>query len=106
MFTKLFKKSHDPYELGGRWYKIRVNSDSTVVSDLEGVTLSGSMLKMPTGYRIMRFDTLFKSTPTQSTNFPSQHGTDADGHDIIQITSSHVARWTPYLEIYVYCVLL
>ena len=25
MFTKLFKKSHDPYELDGRWYRMRIS---------------------------------------------------------------------------------
>ena len=31
MFTKLFKKSHDPYELGGRWYRItyKITSSSS-----------------------------------------------------------------------------
>lgn len=39
MFTKLFKKSHDPYELGGRWYKIRVSfiggNISVIKSDIQ-----------------------------------------------------------------------
>lgn len=38
MFTKLFKKSHDPYELGGRWYKISIDADredfSIISSDI------------------------------------------------------------------------
>lgn len=29
MFTKLFSKSHDPYEMKGRWYKISVTPSET-----------------------------------------------------------------------------
>lgn len=29
MFTKLFGKSHDPYEMKGRWYKISVTPSET-----------------------------------------------------------------------------
>ena len=37
MFTDLFKKSHDPYDLGGRWYKMRLKNDesaSIIISDI------------------------------------------------------------------------
>lgn len=57
MFTKLFKKSHDPYELGGRWYKIRIVSDDSgwsVDADhsdiYNGITCGGSE---PSGRRII-----------------------------------------------------
>jgi len=41
MFTKLFKKSHDPYELGGRWYKVVVDKPNAKVieSDLPEFTI-------------------------------------------------------------------
>lgn len=36
MFTKLFTKSHDPYELGGRWAKFKIDRNTeTIECDLE-----------------------------------------------------------------------
>lgn len=38
MFTKLFNKSHDPYELKGRWYKMTISagedSETVIESDI------------------------------------------------------------------------
>ena len=38
MFTKLFSKSHDPYELKGRWYRVKMVNGSVVDTDLPNCT--------------------------------------------------------------------
>ncbi len=106
MFTKLFKKSHDPYELGGRWYKIRVSSDSVIIkSDIEGVSISGTHVVLPAGYKIIAFNVVYKSTPTKASNFPQTSGVEASGQQFISFVSATLLQsLTPYFDLYIYCI--
>ena len=52
MFTDLFKKSHDPYDLGGRWYRMQLHneSESGVASVISSDIPELSPEEMPTSF--------------------------------------------------------
>ena len=106
MFTKLFKKSHDPYELGGRWYKIRVSSGSAIIeSDIEGVTINGTHLVLPAGYFINTFTVVYKGTPTKSSLFPQNIGVESSGQHYVSFTTSTLLQsLPPYIDLYIHCI--
>ena len=55
LYTKLFKKSHDPYELKGRWYKLHVEingniSSATVTGDTSAFSSYNTAVSSNTAY--------------------------------------------------------
>lgn len=108
MFTKLFKKSHDPYELGGRWYKISVhrNGDSLELahSDLPDLdaTLGGTLLFVfPLSYRIVDYQVVYTtlSSGTTVSGTPGIRLID-DGRQAISLSVSRLNDF----DIYVYLI--
>ena len=62
MFTDLFKKSHDPYDLGGRWYKMRIQNES------ENITvISSDIPKVPAGVTPDEFGYMLNDGPEYTT---------------------------------------
>lgn len=58
MFTDLFKKSHDPYDLGGRWYKMRIQNES------ENITvISSDIPEVPAGVTPDEFGYMLNDGP-------------------------------------------
>ena len=117
MFTKLFKKSHDPYELGGRWYKFEtddVHASSPVykcddIFDPASFTVSGSnfffTINKPNLTPIAAFvirDFLEGSTSssglTQGYTSTYKYVDGRTAFQASQLTS------TGRLEVYIYCV--
>lgn len=117
MFTKLFKKSHDPYELGGRWYKfssddLHASNPTFVCDDVfdpAGFTVSGSNLfftinKPNLKPIVVMFIRDFAEGSTQTSGLTQGYATVfkyLDGRTAIQATQ---IPSTGHIEVYVYCI--
>lgn len=108
MFTKLFKKSHDPYELGGRWYRIKSTPTRILESDLEiDFTGSSSSVQyiLPAGYKVMEVNVLYEFAPggTSPVNVSPSIRIMPDGRQGFYSTT--VSKFVgEYFEIYMYAV--
>lgn len=107
MFTKLFQKSHDPYELGGKWCRIKSTPTSVLESDLV-VEFTGStssvQYTLPAGYKIMRVDLLYEFAPVGSAavNVSPSIRILPDGRQAFYSTT--LPKLAEYFEIYLYVV--
>jgi hypothetical protein len=109
MFTKLFKKSFDPYELGGRWYRFRVSSDGSIIeSDIEGLTVeqlsTNIRFMLPIDFCIIDVKDYYKNTPSSVATLGPSRGALANGVQFVQYLTSTLGKLTPYVDIYAYCV--
>jgi hypothetical protein len=120
MFTKLFKKSNDPYELGGRWYKISINADrddfSIISSDISryewGDTVFNiGMLFENNDITFVNCDVLsivpvLKSVTNGTCSLPANYGGGYDGFNyynfsLHDFTGGNV---TGKIDLYVYAI--
>lgn len=56
MFTKLFSKSYDPYELKGRWYRVKIVNGSVVETDLPNCTTELALQSSNTVMQVVSTD--------------------------------------------------
>lgn len=105
MFTNLFKKSFNPYEIpGARWYTATIASDASIVSsdiDLTHVTASGGVhyYFLPVGYRVIDVKYLYKGSATAAGNMTIGIRFEVDGNQGLMLSST-LARLTPDIEVY------
>jgi len=107
MFTKLFKKSHDPYELGGRWYKVTVSSAGAILaSDIEGVTIASSRINLPLPYKIIDNFIVYDGIPTRDITFGRGSGVgQTGGKNYISLPSTiNMAAMSPSFDYYIRCI--
>lgn len=121
MFTKLFKKSHDPYELGGRWYKISIDVDrsdfSIISSDIPkyewGDSVFGIGLAFESGELtfincdVLEIIPVLKSVTEGVCDYPAAYSGGYDGFKYYNFNLSTFTRSGSVvgtIDIYVYAI--
>ena len=111
LFTKLFGRRQDPYDLKGRWYKFHVTSDGTAITSVKGdfpsVNDGTSGIRILPQYAgkvlsVLDYVVDFTTVPGSTTNFVKSIYCSANANQYT-IFLPNVARYTE-LDVYVYMV--